>query len=54
MSQSPIELKGSSFTLSVLHLHSEEPKLIKKRYKIRLVKLLTSLKMRQWLSTLLI
>ncbi|EKT57526.1 septum site-determining protein MinC [Providencia sneebia] len=30
MSQSPIELKGSSFTLSVLHLHSEEPKLIKK------------------------
>ncbi|EMI5489412.1 septum site-determining protein MinC [Providencia stuartii] len=30
MSQSPIELKGSNFTLSVLHLHSEEPKLIKK------------------------
>ncbi|EKT62726.1 septum site-determining protein MinC [Providencia burhodogranariea] len=30
MSQSPIELKGSSFTLSVLHLRSEEPKLIKK------------------------
>lgn len=30
MSQSPIELKGSNFTLSVLHLYSEEPKLIKK------------------------
>ncbi|ELX8378296.1 septum site-determining protein MinC [Providencia vermicola] len=30
MSQSPIELKGSSFTLSVLHLRSEETKLIKK------------------------
>ncbi|WP_323085327.1 septum site-determining protein MinC [Providencia alcalifaciens] len=30
MPQSPIELKGSSFTLSVIHLHSEEPKLIKK------------------------
>ena len=30
MPQSPIELKGSSFTLSVLHLYSEEPKLIKK------------------------
>ena len=29
MSQSPIDLKGSSFTLSVLHLHSEEPKLIR-------------------------
>ncbi|MBP6121281.1 MULTISPECIES: septum site-determining protein MinC [Providencia] len=30
MPQSPIELKGSSFTLSVIHLYSEEPKLIKK------------------------
>lgn len=28
MSQSPIELKGSSFTLSVVHLYSAEPKVI--------------------------
>ncbi|MDW9425127.1 septum site-determining protein MinC, partial [Yersinia enterocolitica] len=25
MSQSPIELKGSSFTLSVIHLHDSRP-----------------------------
>lgn len=30
MSQSPIELKGSGFTLAVLHLRSEEPMLINK------------------------
>ncbi|MFC0225782.1 septum site-determining protein MinC [Serratia aquatilis] len=29
MSQSPIELKGSSFTLSVVHLHSSEPEVIR-------------------------
>ncbi|MBU9809033.1 septum site-determining protein MinC [Rahnella sp. C60] len=28
MSQSPIELKGSSFTLSVVHLHSSQPEVI--------------------------
>jgi len=28
MSQSPIELKGSSFTLSVVHLHSAQPEVI--------------------------
>jgi len=30
MSQSPIELKGSSFTLSVVHLHSSQPEVIHK------------------------
>jgi len=29
MSQSPIELKGSSFTLSVVHLHNSEPEVIR-------------------------
>lgn len=29
MSQSPVELKGSSFTLSVVHLHSSEPEIIR-------------------------
>lgn len=29
MSQSPIELKGSSFTLSVVHLHHSEPEVIR-------------------------
>ncbi len=28
MSNTPIELKGSSFTLSVVHLHEAEPKVI--------------------------
>ncbi|EYU17033.1 septum site-determining protein MinC [Photorhabdus aegyptia] len=28
MSQSPIELKGSNFTLSVVHLHSDQPEII--------------------------
>ncbi len=28
MSQSPIELKGSNFTLSVVHLHNDQPKII--------------------------
>lgn len=28
MSNTPIELKGSSFTLSVAHLHEAEPKVI--------------------------
>ncbi|HGJ5875463.1 MAG TPA: septum site-determining protein MinC [Arsenophonus sp.] len=30
MAQSPIELKGSSFTLTVLHIHDEDPEAIKK------------------------
>ncbi len=30
MTQSPIELKGSSFTLTVLHIHNEDPEAIKK------------------------
>ncbi len=30
MSQSPIELKGSNFTLSVVHLHDEQPEVIHK------------------------
>ncbi|WP_063656276.1 septum site-determining protein MinC [Candidatus Arsenophonus triatominarum] len=30
MAQSPIELKGSSFTLTVLHIHNEDPEAIKK------------------------
>jgi septum site-determining protein MinC len=29
MSQSPIELKGSSFTLSVVHLHNSQPEVIR-------------------------
>lgn len=29
MSQSPVELKGSSFTLSVIHLHHSEPDVIR-------------------------
>ncbi|WP_159567535.1 septum site-determining protein MinC [Budvicia diplopodorum] len=29
MSQSPVELKGSSFTLSVVHLHHSEPEIIR-------------------------
>ncbi|WP_114195102.1 septum site-determining protein MinC [Edaphovirga cremea] len=29
MSQTPIELKGSSFTLSVVHLHSSQPEVIR-------------------------
>lgn len=29
MSNTPIELKGSSFTLSVVHLHEAEPKVIR-------------------------
>ncbi len=29
MSQSPIELKGSSFTLSVVHLHDSRPEVIR-------------------------
>ena len=29
MSQSPVELKGSSFTLSVVHLHNSEPEIIR-------------------------
>lgn len=29
MSQSPVELKGSSFTLSVVHLHHSEPNIIR-------------------------
>lgn len=29
MSQSPIELKGSSFTLSVVHLYTSEPEVIR-------------------------
>ncbi|MCA6221044.1 septum site-determining protein MinC [Photorhabdus antumapuensis] len=28
MSQSPIELKGSNFTLSVIHLHNDQPEII--------------------------
>ncbi|AWK41927.1 septum site-determining protein MinC [Photorhabdus laumondii subsp. laumondii] len=28
MSQSPIELKGSNFTLSVVHLHNDQPEII--------------------------
>lgn len=28
MSQTPIELKGSSFTLSVVHLHHNDPTLV--------------------------
>ncbi len=28
MSNTPIELKGSNFTLSVVHLHEAEPKII--------------------------
>ncbi|CDG21443.1 putative septum site-determining protein minC [Xenorhabdus poinarii G6] len=30
MSQSPIELKGSNFTLSVVHLHDDQPEVIHK------------------------
>ncbi|MBD8161362.1 septum site-determining protein MinC [Erwinia persicina] len=30
MSQSPIELKGSSFTLSVVHLHHTDPEIVRK------------------------
>ena len=30
MSQTPIEFKGSSFTLSVVHLHHPEPEVIRK------------------------
>ncbi|MTD25703.1 septum site-determining protein MinC [Erwinia sorbitola] len=30
MSQSPIELKGSSFTLSVVHLHHTDPAIVRK------------------------
>ncbi|PHM27704.1 septum site-determining protein MinC [Xenorhabdus budapestensis] len=30
MSQSPIELKGSNFTLSVVHLHDDQPNIIQK------------------------
>ncbi len=30
MPQSPIEFKGSSFTLSVVHLHHHEPEVIRK------------------------
>ncbi|CCG87456.1 septum site-determining protein MinC [Erwinia piriflorinigrans] len=30
MSQSPIELKGSSFTLSVIHLHHADPAIVRK------------------------
>ncbi|PHM73389.1 septum site-determining protein MinC [Xenorhabdus kozodoii] len=30
MSQSPIELKGSNFTLSVVHLHNDQPEVIHK------------------------
>ncbi|MDI5405081.1 hypothetical protein MJM25_27445, partial [Salmonella enterica subsp. enterica serovar Lubbock] len=29
MSNTPIELKGSSFTLSVVHLHEAEPEVIR-------------------------
>lgn len=30
MSNTPIELKGSSFTLSVVHLHDAHPEVIRK------------------------
>lgn len=33
MSNTPIELKGSSFTLSVVHLHEAEPKVIHQALK---------------------
>lgn len=33
MSQSPIELKGSSFTLSVVHLHSTQPEIVRQALK---------------------
>ncbi|MDU7869062.1 MAG: septum site-determining protein MinC, partial [Pantoea sp.] len=30
MSQTPIEFKGSSFTLSVVHLHHHDPAVMRK------------------------
>ncbi len=36
MSQSPIELKGSNFTLSVIHLHNSQPEVIRLALKEKL------------------
>ncbi|WP_340610225.1 septum site-determining protein MinC [Xenorhabdus bharatensis] len=36
MSQSPIELKGSNFTLSVVHLHDDQPEVIQKAIQEKL------------------
>ncbi|PHM28778.1 septum site-determining protein MinC [Xenorhabdus innexi] len=36
MSQSPIELKGSNFTLSVVHLHDDQPDIIQKAIQEKL------------------
>ncbi|PQO13914.1 septum site-determining protein MinC, partial [Shigella flexneri] len=44
MSNTPIELKGSSFTLSVVHLHEAEPKVIHQALKDKIAQAPTFLK----------
>lgn len=39
MSNTPIELKGSSFTLSVVHLHDANPEVIRQALEDKIARL---------------